>query len=114
MPYASKREAIMPFLHTENNSQKSSCVLNFDSKGRLDLGKHLQNQYLTAREVDILKCLLKGCSAKETGLELGISYRTVESYMSSLKLKLCCTKKSELIGFCLKLGLFKLFSDEEL
>jgi len=62
------------------------------------------------REIDILKCLLKGYSAKETGLELGISYRTVESYINALKLKLSCTKKSELIGFCIKLGLFRLLS----
>jgi len=104
----------MSFSYTEKGQKNQPYVLNFDSKGRLDLGKHLQNQYLTAREVDILKCLLKGYSAKETGLELEISYRTVESYINTLKLKLDCTKKSELIGFCLKLGLFKLFSDEEL
>lgn len=82
----------------------------FDDKGRINLGKHLQNQHLTPREIDILKCLLQGFSAKETGLELKISYRTVESYIISLKLKLHCHRKSELIGFSIKLGLFNLLN----
>ncbi len=83
-------------------------ALAFDHKGGINLGKQLENQHLTSREVDILKCLLRGYSAKEAGLELQISFRTVESYIISLKLKLRCNKKSELIGFSIKLGLFSL------
>ena len=98
----------MSFSCVQKDKQNSLSVLEFDVKGRLQLGKQFQNQYITAREVDILKCLLKGYSAKETGAELSISYRTVESYINALKLKLRCNKKSELIGFGIKLGLFRL------
>ena len=49
----------MSLLSNEKNTNNSSQVLNFDAKGRLKLGKSLRNEYLTAREVDILKCLLK-------------------------------------------------------
>ncbi len=97
-------------LNKEKNYNRLSTASDLDAKGRLYLGKELQNQYLTARETDILKCLLKGYSAKEAGLELGISYRTVESYINMLKLKLGYNKKSELIGLSIKLGLFNLLN----
>jgi len=99
----------MSFTHIEKNNE-SQPYLDVDAKGGLHLGKQLGNQHLTAREIDILKCLLKGYSAKEAGLELKISYRTVESYINTLKLKLGCTRKSELIGFCIKLELFRFLS----
>lgn len=98
----------MSFSYNETDDTNNLCALEFDSKGRLRLGKQLENQHLTQREIDILKCLLQGYSAKETGLALEISYRTVESYISSLKLKLRCNKKSELIRFSIQLGLFRL------
>lgn len=82
--------------------------LDFDDKGRIQLGKELANQHLTQREIDIIKFLLQGYSAKEIGLALNISYRTVETHIYYLKLKLRCTKKSELIRIFLKLGLFQL------
>ncbi len=100
----------MSLIYSKVENQNPSYSLNVDSRGRLNLGKQLENQYLTQREIDILKCLLQGYSAKETGLDLGISYRTVESYLNSLKLKLRCNKKSELVGFCIKLGLFRLLN----
>lgn len=65
----------MSLLTVSQDEKKQSLSLEFDSKGRLSLGKQLANQYLTPREINVLKCLLLGLSAKETGLELGISYR---------------------------------------
>jgi len=98
----------MSFLYNVSGDRSQQLSLDIDSRGRLSLGKQLDNQYLTSREIDILKCLLQGYSAKETGVELEISYRTVESYINSLKLKLRCNKKSDLIRFSFKLGLFSL------
>lgn len=100
----------MSSLYEESSDYTRHCSLDFDSRGRLNLGKQFESQHLTSREIDILKCLLQGCTAKEIGLELEISYRTVESYINALKLKLRCNKKSELIGFCIKLGLFRLLN----
>lgn len=91
-----------------NKNRNVSYNLDFDLKGKLALGKQLNNQHLTQREIDILKCLLRGYSAKEASSELKISCRTVESYINTLKLKLHCNKKSEIISLCIKLGLFKL------
>ena len=112
MLFKSKSGATMSFLFDEVR-EKQHAILDFDAKGRLKLGKQLANQYLTKRELDILKCLIQGYSAKETGLKLGISYRTVESYINSLKLKLRCNKKRELISLAIKLGLFTLLTGTE-
>ncbi|MBS0359010.1 MAG: helix-turn-helix transcriptional regulator, partial [Proteobacteria bacterium] len=64
---------------------------------------------LTKREIDVIKCILQGYSAKKVGLSLGISFRTVESYINMIKLKLKCSRKSELIELCMRSGLYKVF-----
>lgn len=91
----------------EKNSVQSKAIANIDSKGRFNLGHQFEYQYLTPRELDILKCLLLGYSAKEAGIKLNISPRTFQSYLQSIKLKLRCNKKSEIIATCVQLGLLK-------
>lgn len=51
----------------------------------------------TKREVECLYLLSTGRSAKEIGLLLNISSRTVEYYINQLKLRLGCHYKNELI-----------------
>lgn len=74
------------------NKQNSDAIndllnkLNYKSK-----------QPITLREAQCLFYLLKGKSARETGLKLFISQRTVEFHLNVLKEKLNCRKKSELI-----------------
>lgn len=67
--------------------------LDLDTKEKINLEHHLNSKHLTLRELDVLKCLLKRYSAKEIGLELKISHRTVESYINILKIKLHCNSK---------------------
>lgn len=71
------------------------------SKGYLNF----TNGCLTKRESDILKHIILGYSAKEIAKILNISFRTVESYMNSLKLKLHCNSKGEVILMAIKSGL---------
>lgn len=78
------------------------------NKNRFVLGKKFGNEYLTNREIDIIKYVLQGFSAKEIGLRLNISHRTVESYISTIKLKCRCNRKSNLINFFIELGYFKI------
>lgn len=75
------------------------------SKNYLNLRR---NRYLTQRQFDVLKYLILGYTAKKIGLALDISYRTVENYVETLKLKLCCNTKSELIEKAIKSCLIKL------
>jgi len=54
-------------------------------------------QSISKREAECLFYLIRGKSARETGLALQLSQRTVEFYLDSLKDKLNCRKKSEII-----------------
>jgi LuxR family quorum-sensing system transcriptional regulator SolR len=60
---------------------------------------------LTRRELECFFCLLMGRTFKEIGKQLNISARTVEYYSNSLKLKLKCFRKSELIDKGVEFGL---------
>lgn len=53
---------------------------------------------LSQRERQCMQLLLKGQSAKEMGLKLQLSRRTIESYFEHIKDKLSCTTKQELFG----------------
>ena len=55
-------------------------------------------QPILKREAECLALLLRGKSARETGIELNLSQRTVEYYLDSLKDKLNVRKKSEIVG----------------
>jgi len=64
----------------------------------LGMGKYLEKtSLLTLRERQCLKGLLKGETAKETAKILGLSFRTVESYLENIKRKLECQGKRELL-----------------
>jgi DNA-binding CsgD family transcriptional regulator len=55
--------------------------------------------YITKREMECLKYLVRGRSIKETANFLNISPRTVESHLEKLKAKTGCYRKSDLITF---------------
>lgn len=59
---------------------------------------------LSLREEECAHYLLQGLSSKEIGKILGISNRTVEIYLNSLKEKLNCNKTTSLIVKLIKLG----------
>lgn len=53
--------------------------------------------YLSKRELDILKLVVKNMTAKQIAERLFISKRTVENYIANIKLKANCNSKFELI-----------------
>jgi len=61
-----------------------------------------KNIHLTDRELQVVSYLIRGKSARETGEIIHLSQRTVEFYLNSVKSKLHCRKKSELIDLLLK------------
>jgi LuxR family transcriptional regulator, quorum-sensing system regulator SolR len=81
--------------------------INFNKFDKLFETRHfcLKGILVKKREMQCLESLTKGKSAKQIAIELNISYRTVESYLESLKSKLGCNYRSELI---------KIFYDEVL
>lgn len=71
---------------------------------------HMKNDFmqtnkinLSKREVECLKLSIKGRSAKQVGLILNISQRTVEEYLNNIKIKLKVTSKTELVGRAVEL-----------
>ena len=52
---------------------------------------------LSVREIDVVRCLLYGNTAKKTAKELFISPRTVERHLENIKIKLNCKNKYELV-----------------
>lgn len=66
----------------------------------LELSNQMYKQrpiYLTRREKQVIQHLIEGKSAKESAILLGISPRTVESYLADVKEKFHCNKSSDLI-----------------
>lgn len=63
-----------------------------------------KNCYLTERETQCISLLFQCRSAKEIGLALGLSQRTVESYIRTVKEKFHCSKQSELFDVMQVLG----------
>ncbi|MBY0462514.1 MAG: LuxR C-terminal-related transcriptional regulator [Alphaproteobacteria bacterium] len=53
--------------------------------------------FLTKRESDCLRLMVRGQIAKEIAHNLSLSPRTVESYLLSIKLKLACASRSQIV-----------------
>lgn len=64
---------------------------------------------LTQRQSECLFFLIHGYTAKETAKLLSLSYRTIEKYLDTVKVKLQCGTKNELIDKSMDMGLNKLF-----
>lgn len=58
---------------------------------------HVNNVYLTNRELECLRLTVKGYTAKKIARELGLSFRTVEEYLNNVRSKMGASSKSELI-----------------
>lgn len=62
---------------------------------------HALPTMLTKREYECLELILKGYTSKKIALVIGISYRTVEEYISNIKKKMGVKTKSELLSLVL-------------
>ncbi len=60
---------------------------------------------LSVRESEIIFYLSRGLSSKEVALLMELSVRTIESYTESIKNKLNCYSRNDLIVYCLSNGL---------
>lgn len=58
---------------------------------------NFNTSFLTNREIQTAKLMLQGKTARESACLLGLSLRTVESYIDNIKNKFGCNRKSELI-----------------
>lgn len=63
-----------------------------------------KDQTLTPREIEIIKYLCDGNSAKEVGDKLNLSYRTIETHRNNILRKLGFNSTAELIKYAVKQG----------
>lgn len=59
---------------------------------------------LSGREQEVLHCVARGYTSKRIGVELGISYTTVNKHVEHIKQKLGINRKAGLIRFVLTRG----------
>lgn len=100
-----------------NKLESSRLILPIEDQNKNNLSDHIsdndltkaklflvssqskdQSESLTSREIECLTFLVKGDTAKMVARKLNISNRTVEGYIVSLKRKLHCRNKGELIS----------------
>jgi DNA-binding CsgD family transcriptional regulator len=60
-------------------------------------GREINGKYFSAREVDVIQWMVRGKTMREIGIELGLSKRTIESYVENIKTKMGVNTKSQLI-----------------
>jgi DNA-binding CsgD family transcriptional regulator len=77
-------------------------ILNFNEKSTLEFNKWtssklLSESQLTIRELEIVKHVTNGKTAKKIAEISGLSRRTVEHYVENIKFKLKVSSKSDLI-----------------
>ncbi len=94
LPRFKQNDLTSPFEATILSGQYEPKKYYFNYKG--------QDTFLTNREVDCIKYMLYGKTAKEIGQIMKISYRTVETHLSNVKNRFGFTTKAELIHLYLQ------------
>lgn len=64
-----------------------------------------RTQFLSKRELEILKYISKGLSSKQVAHEMSLSINTVNNHRKNMLAKMGCKSSSELMNYALKRGL---------
>lgn len=73
------------------------------------LAERMNTQALTARELDVLKLIVKGRSNKEIGADLSISEATVKTHINNILSKLGVTDRTQAATTALQRGIVHLY-----
>lgn len=90
-----------------NSKTPYDCKINkkdLSKKEFQNINRSCNFSSLSKRELDCVRCLLLGKTMRETGEELFISPRTVETHLDNVKSKLGCHKKTDLMAMLFKNG----------
>ena len=85
----------------------------FDKNGRLHLTNKVMNASLSKVEVLVLRGILHGLSARSIANKLCRSVRTIEDHIQSIRIKLQCETKGDILCRAFELGLLYLFFDNQ-
>lgn len=64
---------------------------------------------LTTRELQILELVALGYSAKEVAQRQGIAFRTVETHLDTMRLKLRARNRTHMVAIAIETGLISRF-----
>ena len=92
-------------LHLNENSAKSLLSMLLVERQQAALPP--ATAVLSPRELEVLRWYARGFSLREIGEQLGLSVKTVDTYKTRIMEKLGFQKKSELIAYAAKQGLFE-------
>ena len=110
-------EGVNGFISKDVTSQELSMVVSSIAHGHDYFDKTLldmmddrkirgeQKDSLSPREIDIIRCCVKGMTAKQIAAELNISPRTVEKHKDRIFSKLGLTSTVDLVKYVLRNGL---------
>lgn len=101
------RHLLLPDVFDENESSApATCdreiIKQFKEATRVkrfELGAAYNNQYLTAKELEVLQWLTTELSSREIGEKMNNSSRTIEQHINNLRDKTGLQKRSELAQF---------------
>jgi two-component system, NarL family, response regulator NreC len=112
------RQGVSGYLNKENVAEELLLALSSVSKGKVYFGqeisqylaetvknpdqKPLSHSLLSEKELDILRLVVEGKTAKEIAEVTFLSHRTVENYKNSIMKKLNLHKTSDLIKYSLE------------
>jgi len=105
---------IIPLEHSTNIGQNININAFFNETpiSHYYLGGKYSHIYLTRREAECLWFLSQGRTSKETARIMSLSSRTVESYITNLKVKTGTHWKNELVDIFLQSPIKNLFKNE--
>lgn len=76
----------------------------------LDLGQHAMLDRLSARELDVLRMLVRGGSNSDIGTALGLSEDTVKSHMKSILAKLQACDRTQAVVIAIRRGIVNVWN----
>jgi len=77
----------------------------YQQTNRFYINNGNENVYLSKRETECVRSCAAGKTAKEISIMLGITKKTVDTYMENIKFKLNCTKQSQVLNIVMKNGI---------
>lgn len=94
-------QLLRDFNQSFTNTYKQSQKMNVFNPQHLSLDS---KPVLSKRQSECLALLIRGYKSKQAAKVLGLSPRTVEHYIETLKIKLNCQTKTELLLTAMELG----------
>lgn len=103
--------AIEAISHGHSYLPQHAAALLARRKAQRAQGREAGPNVLSARELAAVELYASGLSASETGKEMGLSPKTVESYLARAKAKLGLHTRREIVRFALEAGLLRTEGD---